>query len=172
MRSRPWGSGDQLISRRPERLQILEMFASRPLTCGGVQLESDLVHSTRDVQGERLIATDLSSVIESWWKPKVQEVGRSSVDPSRSKLKDLANLCHRLAERQWQGVRLDVATVADQGNHVEIARRTIDQTKQHQAPTADRDEFVGKSARGQHSAERLQRVLEHVWPEHAWILHP
>ena len=94
MRTSPARSLEQLLTRRPERLEVILVLA-RALVDEGVKLEVDLVESRREMNRQRTVEhLRVDALEKAAGQPKIHEICWPGIQPA---LRHPKVLRHRVA---------------------------------------------------------------------------
>jgi hypothetical protein len=147
VRARPPGGGDQLLFRRVETAEIVEVLASWALVDGRVELEADQILAGGKVDLERAKATDGDPLLETGGEPEVDESRRTDVQPPRSETERFADVGDGLGEELGQRAGLGVAICSWEPDDVDVGRSMNPSSRRLLPPTTRISAAWARSAR-------------------------
>jgi hypothetical protein len=166
MSPRPRRSRAQLIMRGPKPFQVDVVLATWPVIGSRIQLEVNLVETTRERDHEAAVLPPLDAIEEPLWQAEPQQRGRATIYPVRSEIEDSRNVLDRFREgsRELAG-RCQGPGVAKR-DEIEILGGPIDETDQQQATATNSHHFEAVTSVEKQLAKHPQGVLQGVRIEH------
>src|SRR5437868_5190384 len=152
---RPASGCDQFISRGLEKSQVIQVLAGRCLVDRRVELETDLIQSRRDEQGETAISPNLASLDEASWKTEIHQASRAGIEPVLSNSGSDADVPGSHQQRGRKHFGLTQPLPIPHRDDIEVTCRPNAQPLQKEAGAADSDKGVCKTAGLKDLAEPL-----------------
>lgn len=136
-----------------EPTEVRDVFAPRTGIDRSVELETDLIESTRKAKRQCPVHAADGTLVETVRQTKAKQVSRSAIQPAVRKAVKVSDIADRLRQFRGQRIRRREPVVSDDRNDIEIERRPIDESEKEQPAAAHDGEVECMPARSQYFAE-------------------
>ena len=142
------------------------MPTAGPLVDGCVELESYVVATGAEADGQCAEVPGLEAVDESLWEPEIEQCGWPWIQPVPCQSQCLCDVDHCVCEGGGEGLGTNEAAILEPRHDIEVLGRPLDSAEQQKCPSTYEHEVVGLSTCTEELAEDLEGLYEVYIFEH------